>query len=903
MTRSVVNKFNRGEVDQLLIAREDVSKVNDSADLMENFMPLRTGPMQYRPGFGNLGAASSGSMMIPFVRSISDKAIIELTDSLMYVWVDDARLQVNGVTSTVLNSDFSTNINNWTDASGTDSVATWGSSAAKLTGTGTTSAVLYQTITNTDHGEEHTLRIVVKRAPVYVELGTSGVRSDDIYSGWLGVGDHMLTFDADASNDTTISLSNNKEYSCLVDQVAFLGPGDFGLVTDITNPWGVKYDQSGDVIYIAQADGPQYKIERRATKSWSIVKYRSTGGPFGLINNSEVTLTPSGLTGDITLTASSAYFKSGHVGALYKLVSQGQKVVDTFSGTSANQTNSILVTGVEGSRIFTIKVVVGTWSSGTVVLERSVDDANWESVKTYTSGSAVNEDYDDDLDNAEVYYRLTTTGLAGGDSITVKMIYSGGSMTGIARAFSRTSDTVMRAQVLQPFGATEATRDWYESDWCTYNGYPTSVALYEGRLFWAGKNKYYGSVSDVYDSFDLDREGDDRAIVKTIGFGPVEDVLWLARSNRLMMGLASDIIPVRSSSFGEALTQNNANIRETSTQGAADVQPVRMDNTLYFAQRSNRKLYSIDYSWGTDQYDTVDCNLMNKTLFGSNIKRMAVTMQPETRVWVLTTAGFLKVYLIDDSEDVKGWCQVDPFSGATFEDIIVLPGTKEDRVYVRMERADAFSTTLEKLALFSEAEGDTESYHYDGWVEYDSPGATLSGLSHLEGFEVYAWADGAEIGPYTVSSGQINIGSSSYTKVIVGTRYTAKWKSTKPQGYLPYGQTVLSEQEQITDAALILQNYVDGSLQYGPDFSTLDNMPEIEEGEAVVSGVKFNNYDMKPLEFYGDMSVDPRICLQATGPCTVVAITYNIENEFTTDSPVDLQALSKVLRGQTNENG
>ena len=60
-----------------------------------------------------------------------------------------------------------------------------------------------------------------------------------------------------------------------------------------------------------------------------------------------------------------------------------------------------------------------------------------------------------------------------------------------------------RAEVLKHFGNSNvATTSWAEGAWSNYRGWPSAVAFYEGRLWWAGKDKIYASVSDAFSSFD-----------------------------------------------------------------------------------------------------------------------------------------------------------------------------------------------------------------------------------------------------------------------------------------------------------------------------------------------------------------------------------------------------------------
>jgi hypothetical protein len=85
----------------------------------------------------------------------------------------------------------------------------------------------------------------------------------------------------------------------------------------VETPWleadlrKIRHDQSGDIIFVACDGYQQRKIERRATRSWSVVRYQANDGPFRIENTGTTTITPSGLSGNITLTASAPLFKAG----------------------------------------------------------------------------------------------------------------------------------------------------------------------------------------------------------------------------------------------------------------------------------------------------------------------------------------------------------------------------------------------------------------------------------------------------------------------------------------------------------------------------------------------------------------------------------------------------------------
>ena len=948
MANGVVNKFNRGEIDTLALAREDVKRVNNSASSMVNFIPTRLGPMVYRPGLENIHAFVAGNHhLTPFVAAIDDTAIVDFTDGTSSKFiVNDVAAAITSVTSSITNGSFISNIANWTDASsGSASTAWYSTGALALTGDGTSNAVSYQVITSTQTGVQHTIIIVIERAPVVVKLGTTGASSYDIFNGALKPGTHKLTFTPSAN--VTITFANSRKYRALVSSVSFDVTSELSVTSNISSLQSLRTVQSGDIIYCAHTGAP-FQIEHRADKSWSIVDFRSDDGPFEAVNNTDITLAPAAINGDTVLAASESFFSLNHVGALFKIVSAGQTVSTTVAIDSGAGTNSIRVFGVGTARAFTVNVTFPSYPNATVTLQQSADDATWSDVESYTADQS--KSYNDAQDNAILYYRLyiksgdnpladtgahdgagnaavltdstkswtidehvgrtisnttdgssatitantatTVTGvLSGGtdddwdvsdayeisrDSVSLSLVYAAGSIEGICRVTEYTTDIAVNVQVLKDFGDTGATKDWYEGSWSAVRQYPSAVDLSEGRLWFAGTDQIWGSVSDSFYSLDRSIEGNSASIMRTIGFGPVDPVKWLKDAGKLIMATASDELSIRSNSFGELMTPTNANIKSGSNQGADNIEPVKVGSLIYFVQRSGVKIYSIGSAMDEDKFSTLDANLLNQTVTSVGIVRLAFTHQPETRIFAVLSDGNVAVYTVDSSEEAAAWSrlQVD----GTVKDVIVLPDTGEDRVYFVVDRANGLY--LEKMAKFSEAKGGTISKTFDSFKAYTSPGITITGLPHSDGQIVGVWADGQDRGTYTVASGSITV-ASSWTDVIVGLPYVADYVSNKLSGYTD--GSALAMRKRIVDTGIVLADYWPGSIKIGPNVALLKQLPGIEDGKAVDATATIAEYNELPFEFNGETESDPRIYMRATGPCTILALTYDVDDDETAD--------------------
>ena len=215
---SVYNKFNRGEVGEDAVARDDVKKINNSASLMTNFVPQRLGPMAYRPGMIHQNPLPDDVYLVPFSKKIDDTAILVFSHLQLRVIVDGKVVRREATTTSVTNHIFASDLSGWTDDSGAGSSAAWTPDGASLTGTDSTSAVLYQTLV-TDIGQEQGIQLTIDKAPARVRVGTSGVGSTEVFDLTLSPGNHSFVFTPDAN--ITITLSNNTRYSALVQRVAF----------------------------------------------------------------------------------------------------------------------------------------------------------------------------------------------------------------------------------------------------------------------------------------------------------------------------------------------------------------------------------------------------------------------------------------------------------------------------------------------------------------------------------------------------------------------------------------------------------------------------------------------------------------------------------------------------------
>lgn len=864
--------FNRGVISPLALARTDFKRTAWSAEIQKNWMPRALGSMMLRPGMEYAGATRSNakSVTLPFIFSTDDTARLEITGGYMRVWVDDALVARPAVTTAVTNGTFDSDLTGWTDLDGGSSVSAWATGGyMSLIGTGSASARRRQqvTVSGGNVGVQHALTIVIERGPVVLRVGSTAGGDEYVAQTILSTGTHSLSFTPSA--DFYIDLQGFRQAASLVDRIAVASSG----VMEIPVPWveadlkKIRWDQSGDVVFVACDGYRQRRIERRSSTSWSVVVYESDNGPFRIDNITPITLTPSGRTGDITLTASQALFTSGNVGSLFRLTQSGQAQSVTLTGED-QFSDSIRVVGVGAARTFAV-IITGTWT-GTVTLQYSTDDATWIDAATGSYVANASTSFDDTLDNQIIYYRIgIKTGNYGSGTASASLTYNNGSQTGIARVTAYTSATQVSAAVLEAFGKTTATSEWAESYWSERRGYPTAVAIYEGRMWWAGRDRIIGSVSDAYANFDDTTEGDSAPINRSIGRGPVDNINWIVPAQRLLLGAEGSIWSARSTSLDEPLTPTNFNLKEISDQGtAAWVDAVRVDTSPMFIQRSGTRLFSADFDAASYDYAGSDMTRHVPEIGEPSIVRVAVQRQPETRVHCIRSDGTVAILVFDKAEEINCWVTFE--TDGEVEDIVVLPGTVEDQVYYTVKRGSA--RFHEKWALESECVGGTLNKQADAFVI--GTGA-VTGLDHLEGETVVVWADGEYQGEAAVSGGAV---SGSYTSWMAGLPYAAQFKSTK-MAYAVESGTSLTMKKRIAKLGIIARDIHPQGLKYGPDFDNLDDLPAVEDYDEIDADVVREAYDEEMFTFPGDWSTDSRLCLKATAPLPVTLLAAIVSME------------------------
>jgi hypothetical protein len=879
--------FNRGLISKKALARVDLERVGLSAGTMTNWTPRMLGNMAPRVGteYVNSTDGNNYAVHIPFTFSADDKATIELTDEKLHVEIDEEIVTRVAVSTAVTNGTFNANITSWTDNSETNGVAAWATGGyASLNGDGSDAAILDQAVSVAvgDRNKEHALRVVVERGPVWFSVGAT--TGDDVYveRTQLDTGEHSLAFTP--TGNISIRLLSRNRYVALVDSVTVEAAG----VMELPTPWEesdldrVRYDASLNTIFVACKGLQQRKIERRGLRSWSVALFKPDDGPFLTQNLTATELDASGLSGNITVSSSENFFRSGHVGALFNVYSRNQNVLASLN-TEDTYSDPIRVTGVGNGRLWNY-IISGTWS-GTLTIQRSFDEGlSWGDAVINASitgnGSPTPPGYQDTLDNQIVLYRIGfklgnyTSGTA-----DIQLQFDAGSIRGVFRVTAYTDAQNVSAEVLKTLGSTAPTSNWSEGAWSDYRGWPSALSLHDGRLWFFGLAKYWASGSDAYESYTDDEEGAASPISRTIGSGPVDDISWAVSLDVLAAGAEAAEKAFGVDALGGKITPENVNAVNISTIGSSPVIPGVIDDSAVFAAQSD--VYETSPSDNGTKYGSASLTDLVKECWTASVVRIAVQRQPDTRVHCVLSDGRVAILVYDRAENQQAWWIYE--TDGEVEDAFVFKrkdGEREDTVYYCVKRTINGSAVRyrERWALESECVGGTACKLLDCHKTYDAtPRTSLTGLSHLEGETVYVWAGGKDFGSFTVAGGAVTLPTAA-AYATAGLGYTAQWKSTK-LAYAAALGTALLQRKRVGQMGVILENAHYQGLKYGRDFDNMDNLPLVVDGAIVAADTVHAEYDHDMTTFNGGWGTDSRLCLESVPnrPVTLLALVMQVE--------------------------
>lgn len=694
-------------------------------------------------------------------------------------------------------------------------------------------------------------------------------------------------------------------------------------LTDAVGEFALQIEQQGDVLYIAggyagtsQANpgssGIGYApmtLTRYANNPplWTMAAYSPNDGPFSdpvpLVPGQNTALYASAVKGTVTISAvGGTPFAATDVGRLVRLQSQtfnvpvwtGNKAYSTGNQVSQNGQNYIaLNTATSG-------VNPPVHTSGTV--QDGVGGVYWQwtdsgygiaRITAYVSGSQVTAQVLLNFPANVVGVPENITAITQANPAVVSLVANPfvlGAPVFIAGVAGMTqingnmyyptvvSGTLTLGGVDSSAYGTytgggqaieNATLEWQLGAWSNTTEWPRALAFFKDRLFWLGKLNYWGSVPGLYTSHAPDSFGQQTtasAINNLISGSDASSGCWMSAAIILLIGTEGGEYGVDAAQYSASpLGPANVECLRQSGWRSRHIRPELIGPTLYYVQRSGRRVFAADYSLWLNRYDSTDQSKFSYHLTTSGITATAYMQEPNSILWATRADGTLLSFTVNREDQVAAWVRHNLGGGGKVESIATIPDPtgQRDELWLIVNRTIGGQTvrTVEYMAKPFEgpepatrlgnggSAGDPQSsaWYVDCGLQYSgAPTNQVSGLQYLAGETVAIFADGG-VQPQQVvpPSGVLNL-QSSFSTVTVGLPYQSNLVPMRFEGGAEVG-TAQGKIKQGVNLVLRLVDTLGG--QYG---QLIDDLSKLVLDD-IFQNLTTTPLDAPPPIFSGDI--------------------------------------------------
>ena len=570
-------------------------------------------------------------------------------------------------------------------------------------------------------------------------------------------------------------------------------------ILEVPLPYGesdlrdIQFCPINDIIYLTHPNYFVYKIKRWADDYWTSERVSWDVPPTLDENIEQLTITPSATTGTITLTASAALWKDGHVGSTWLIAHRrsgdGHSYVQVVLDATTRVTGSLSVLGTWEFTTY------GSWQ-GQVRIDRQVLGTTvWEPIRTYENTVVGQRNVTTTgTEEKECYLRIlwTTAGIAGTNPLG-RIEVGESKYYGIVEIMAGITPTVANAFVHKTLWSTTATIFWAEAAFSDEQGHPRTVALHEGRLVFGGTRKQplrlYGSFTDDYENFRVGSNADN-AIAFRISANESNPIQWLiSQQGKLIIGTAAEEIEFGRSDDNDALSPTNVRAIRQSSYGSSHVQAKLVNEVIMFVQRQGKKLREFVFAFEKDGWVGPDLTVLANQISGvrSKIAELAFQQQPDATLWAVVTGGaHIASMTYERDQNVAAWSRQTTEGGVFESAATIYGGDDPDEVWFAVKRTvnGATKRYIERMHSDHRDELDAEDKANFWYLDSAKKGVfadltpSVSGLDHLEGMTVGVYADGGRQPDRVVTSGGITLETPA-RNILVGLRYTSVAKPQK----------------------------------------------------------------------------------------------------------------------------
>jgi len=630
-------------------------------------------------------------------------------------------------------------------------------------------------------------------------------------------GVRLVPFQFSVSDSYMLCFTHNRMYVIKNGAVVanINGSGNSYLTTTITSDIvdDMCWTQSADTLIVVHPDLQPVRITRTSDSAWTATTITFDSTPKYAFNidfhtNNGSTLTPSAVSGNVTLTASTTHHDSGAAQA-------GSSTTITLKNTASatdDVYNGMYVTITSGAGAGQIRIIedyVGSTKVATVDVPFSTapnNTSNYE-VTTWTTQS-VNQ-------------------------------YVNVQPQGRARILRYVSATVVEAVTEYPFFNTTAidAGRWelehnYEDVWSAAKGWPRTVTFHEGRLYFGGSKSrpstVWGSKIGLFFDFVPTESLDDDAVEATLDtndLNVITDIIS-GRDFQVFTTGGEFFIPQAGSDPVTPLTFTFKNVSRHGIKPGTRVQSV--ESGSIYIQRQGKSLNEFIFNDTQLTYITQRISLLSGHLLKGPqriaLRKASSTEEADLLLMTNTDDGSMAAFSIMRSQ------QVTSPSEFTTDGFFIDVGVDVNSIYVVTWRSFN-GVNRYFIELFG------YEYFTDCAFVGGSAGGVGSGLPHI-GKSLNVICDGSPQGNETVSGGgAVTFDRESVTSYEVGLPINVYVKTMPVEVKLQTGSRV-SFKKRIVEISAVVNKTQNMVINRQPVTFRLFDNPLLDDPIPEFTGIK-----------------------------------------------------------------
>ena len=734
--KQIKSSFNAGELSEYMAGRTDINKYHNGCSKLINATVLPHGGAVKRSGTEYIGKSPNKAKLIPFEFSVDDALVLEFSNLLIRFYKDGDRVYEDDIEIASTTEDDPVEVT--TDAAHGLTTGEWVYIEDVDTATSLNDKIYQVTVIDAD------------------EFSLQDTEGNDIDGTGIGVGGAagsckriyqiVSPYTSAQAFEVHITQSADVMYLAHPD----IHPKKLSRVSDISwtiadvdftgGPFLAENTNSTDTMKISGSKhtggNNEATVMTDSTQAFAVdaligyTIYNITDSSSGVITDNDATsVTVAALangtdndwdTNDVYIIIKNGYYipagqknltltATGHIPFLGTANDIGTQWLQKHTRADnkdkkAGEGNWDVSGHADTSEEIRVKgdyniYIGGLGTNGIVLVERKEGNGEWQEFRTFTSDIAYSS-----TENADnVFYRVTVTLEGANSDVTItaeEQIWR--SIVEVTAQSSTSVATVSATTDIYYVGGEDITDNetsmWAEGAWGLYRGYPRTVTFFEDRLWWASSannpDTLWGSRTSKYEEMDFTDIGlDDDAVVFPINDNEVSQVQWMFARQVMAVGAANKEYRFGASDPDKPVTPSDRKATPQTALGSDDIQPVLLNNAIFFFQRQGRKLRAMKFDVIAENFASEDATLLANTILESAPTCMAVQRVPDSIIWVTRTDGVLLSYTYEPDEEVGGWARHITQNAAGvetpvgfFESVTVIHGSTEDEVWVSIRR-------------------------------------------------------------------------------------------------------------------------------------------------------------------------------------------------------------------------